>query len=237
MTNDQRGQTTFDQERGKQLAGQVDEWQQARAKGAQTMTAFANFERANKQFTTGAAAGARLAVGKWAQMAGIPDSVLASGGLDKNAIASAEEMRALTSRMMVDLIGKGGFPAQNFSNADREELMRSLSSVDNTPEGNARIIAIGRAAAQRQIDIGQAWGEWRRTNGTTPQSVERFMEERLPQIIEKDVIAPLADSPASGGQRQIPPEAVQMLRSGRGTPEQFDAQFGPGSAARVMGRQ
>lgn len=37
------------------------------------------------------------------------------------------------------------------------------------------------------------------------------------------------------GQRGIPPAAVEALRRGEGTPEQFDEMFGPGAAARIMG--
>lgn len=34
-----------------------------------------------------------------------------------------------------------------------------------------------------------------------------------------------------------PPQAIQALRDGVGTPEQFDAMFGPGAAKRVLGQQ
>lgn len=189
ITVDQRGENSFATERGKQLAANVDEYQSARTKGAQLMTQFATFERANKLFSSGAGAGARIAVGKWAQQIGIPESALASAGLDKNALASAEEMRSLTSRMMIDMIGKDGFPAQGFSNDDRKELVRALANVDNTPEGNAKILAIGRAAAQRQLEIGEAWADWKKTHGNTPQSVERFQDERMPQITKRNIIA------------------------------------------------
>jgi hypothetical protein len=220
MTNDQRGQTTFDQERGKQLAANVDEWNAARRKAGEQMMQLASFERANKAFATGAAAGSRLAIGKWAQMAGIPEGVLGGLGLDKNALASGEEMRGITARMMVDMIGKGGFPANNFSNADREALERALVSVDNTPEGNARLISMGRAMTQRNIEIGEEWSKWRRANGTTPQSAERFQEERLPQIIERNIIAPVkVASPDEAmklppGTRFIAPDGVERIVPG-----------------------
>lgn len=45
--------------------------------------------------------------------------------------------------------------------------------------------------------------------------------------------------PKIGGPGQVqgsaPPAAVEALRRGEGTPEQFDEMFGPGAAARVMG--
>jgi len=51
-----------------------------------------------------------------------------------------------------------------------------------------------------------------------------------------------AASPASGtapapkAYPPPPPAAIDLLKAGKGTPEQFDATFGPGAAARVLGK-
>lgn len=41
--------------------------------------------------------------------------------------------------------------------------------------------------------------------------------------------------PGAGGGPAPPPEAIEALRRGEGSPQQFDEMFGPGSAARLMG--
>jgi len=52
----------------------------------------------------------------------------------------------------------------------------------------------------------------------------------------EDVIVDYAASPVlTGTTSNIPQAAIDFLRQGRGTREQFDAQFGPGSAKRVLG--
>jgi len=52
----------------------------------------------------------------------------------------------------------------------------------------------------------------------------------------EDVIVDYAASPVSTGTTSnIPQAAIDFLRQGRGTREQFDAQFGAGSAKRVLG--
>jgi len=52
----------------------------------------------------------------------------------------------------------------------------------------------------------------------------------------EDVIVDYAASPVlTGTASNIPQAAIDFLRQGRGTREQFDAQFGPGSAKKVLG--
>jgi hypothetical protein len=52
----------------------------------------------------------------------------------------------------------------------------------------------------------------------------------------EDVIVDYAASPVlTGITSNIPQAAIDFLKQGRGTREQFDAQFGPGSAKRVLG--
>ena len=50
--------------------------------------------------------------------------------------------------------------------------------------------------------------------------------------------SPASDTtaPAPKAYPPPPPAAIDLLKSGKGTPEQFDATFGPGAAARVLGK-
>jgi hypothetical protein len=58
-----------------------------------------------------------------------------------------------------------------------------------------------------------------------------------PEDVIVDYAAPAvpATSVAAGTSLNIPQAAIDFLKKGRGTREQFDAQFGPGSAKRVLG--
>lgn len=55
-----------------------------------------------------------------------------------------------------------------------------------------------------------------------------------PEDVIVDYAAP-ASPVAAGTSSNIPQAAIDFLKQGRGTREQFDAQFGPGSAKRVLG--
>ena len=55
-----------------------------------------------------------------------------------------------------------------------------------------------------------------------------------PEDVIVDYAAPAAPV-AAGSPSSIPKEAIDFLKKGLGTREQFDAQFGPGSAKRVLG--
>lgn len=213
----------FAQTTGQGLGKEALEVAAAGAKAADNLRNLQRFEAALERFPTGAAANTRLTIGQWAQQLGIPDSMLPQG-LNRQATASAEEMRALTGQMLRDAIGPGGFPAQNFSNADREMLERSLASIGNTPEGNRQIIQNLRAAEQRNLEVAQALRDWMMKHGTTAESYLAFQQQVLPQIRERNLFAPAQPAPAPSqptaraqdatqARRQQAQQVIQQLRA------------------------
>jgi hypothetical protein len=221
-TNVNPGETAFDRERGKTLAERAAEWEAASTRAAQTTSRLTRFEALNRQFTTGALANTTLTAGQLAQRLGIPDSVLSGLGIARDQVAAGEALRSLTSQMLVGLIGSGGFPAQNFSNADREMLERALPAIVNSPNGNAIIISILRASADRDRTVGAAWRQWVTQNGESADSVRRFQIERLPELTGQDVLTPILQDavPANmpdaprGVQAEPPPRAPAPPRVG-----------------------
>jgi hypothetical protein len=199
-------ENSFAQRTGTDLAEEAGQLGAAGRRSAETLRMVDRFEQGLQNFDTGAAAAARLTVGQVAQQLGIPDSVLPRG-LNRDAVASAEDMRALTSQMLAGMIGPGGFPAQNFSNADREMLERALPNIANTPGGNQILLQAARAGAQRNLEVAQAWRQWQQQNGVTADSYLRFTRERLPQITERDVLTPLM---ANRPQQQGAPGSVAI---------------------------
>lgn len=181
---DTRGETSFAQAYNKDLAEQASALAATPRRSAQTIARLDRAEALLDRFTTGAGANARLTVGALAQQLGVPDSVMANLGLDRNAVAAGESIRGLTNQMLIGMLGSGGFPAQNFSNADRESLERALVSVANTPGGNRLIIATLRNAARVDQQVGQEWLRYSQRNGATADSYQRFLTERVPEITQ-----------------------------------------------------
>lgn len=189
LNNNNPGEDTYANDRGKALSARVTEWEDAWNKGNQVVARINQFERLNKEFATGIGSGAKITVGQIAQRLGVPDTFLSGLGLDRNQVASGETMNMISNRMMMDMMGPGGFPTQNFSNADAERLARTTQNIQNSEQGNILIGQVARAAAQRNIEIGKAWREWKAKNGDTRKSADQFQSERLPQIVERDIIA------------------------------------------------
>lgn len=206
-------ENSFAQTTGSALGKEAAQLGEAGARAADTIRNLDRFSRAMDRFPTGAAANARLTIGQWAQQLGIPDSALPQG-MDRNAVASAEEMRSISSQMLTSLIGPGGFPANNFSDADRKMLENALANIGTTPEGNRTIIEAGKAAARRNLDVARAWRDWQMQHGTTAESYLAFQQQRMPQIRERDVIAPLVQPYVQSG---------TGARAGGGQPRQAAA--------------
>lgn len=205
------GESAYERQRAETLGGRVKEWEDANVKSAQTLNRLTQMERALDQFTTGAGAGAILKAGQIAQRLNVPAATLEALGINPEQVASGEAIRSLASQMLVGMIGSGGFPAQGFSNADREMLERALPGLANSPGGNKMIINIMRAGAQRDIEIGRAWRDWSRRNGDSLQSVRGFQAEILPGIVERNIVAPILEQ---GGWQEVPASGPGGFKEG-----------------------
>lgn len=202
------GEGEWERTRAKDYGERVKGWEDAGVKSTQTLARLQRMEELVNNFTTGAGAGTSITAGQLAQRLGVPKATVEALGIDPNTIAQGEAIRSLTGQMLVGMLGSGGFPSQGFSNADRDMLERSLPSLQNSPQGNRLIIEIMKAAAKRDLEIGQAWRAWSRERGDSLASVRDFQAERLPQITERDIVAPMLEGwqettptagPAPGG--------------------------------------
>lgn len=217
------GESAYERQRAETLGGRVKEWEDANVKSAQTLNRLTQMERALDQFTTGAGAGAILKAGQIAQRLNVPAATLDALGINPEQVASGETIRSLASQMLVGMIGSGGFPAQGFSNADREMLERALPGLANSQQGNKMIIQIMRAGAQRDIEIGRAWRDWSRRNGDSLQSVRGFQADVLPGIVERNIVAPILEQ---GGWMETP-------TGGGGADDSMPTISDPAEAARL----
>lgn len=198
---DQRGPSAYETKIGQAEA----EWrlniEKAGDQAPATIRRLDQFERALSGFQTGAGSQTAITAGAIAQRLGLPDSVLEQVGIDKNRTASGEQIAALGGQLLLGQLASGAFPTNNFSDADRAALERTSPALTTTPEGNRRLIAIMREGARRDAQVASAWRTYSRANGGSQESLRRFQAEVLPEIRDRDVLAPLLNdvTPASDG--------------------------------------
>lgn len=107
---------------------------------------------------TGATANVQGQVIGLAKAAGVSDETIKRLGGDPNLPATAEAINKVVNELTVGLIGPGGFPANSFSNADREFLEKIFPSIRNQPEANQIAIEVMKRTELRKA---QKQAEWR----------------------------------------------------------------------------
>ena len=154
LTVDQRTEgeeaKAYGKEMGQQAAAVHTEANQART----SLSRLQQFEALAQGFQTGKLAPAQTTVAGWAQALGLDPTKI---GVPANAAINGEALRSINNALTLSLIGSGGMPANNFSNADRQFISEIVPSLSNTPGANA-IIAFGmRKAADRTVEKEDMW--------------------------------------------------------------------------------
>lgn len=161
---DQRAENEENKEFGK-AAGQAAAKVMSDATASQgSLRSLAQTKELMRRIPTGATAGVKLQAARWAQDLGVSPETLEAMGIPKNFVGDAQALQAQVARSTVDMIGKGGFPANNFSNADREFLERTVPQLSNDPRGNELIVEIAERMSRANIDKAQALQQWRSKN-------------------------------------------------------------------------
>ena len=156
-TVDMRGENEEAKQLGKSSAEmQTKLYERAAASGDQ-MRQLAQVQANLERVRTGPTAGIVKQGAAWARDLGVSPQFLESIGIPKDFVGDANSLQSITSRMLVDLIGKGGFPANNFSNADRQFLEQTLPQLVTDPRGNRIIVESAKRAAQANIEKARAW--------------------------------------------------------------------------------
>ena len=133
----------------------------------------------------------KASVGQWAKAFGLSDDALKTLGIDPKLPGSAQAIAALTNRMVVDMIGSGGFPANNFSDADRNFLESTVPRLANEPRANKIIIEVARRMAQLDVEKGKALYQWRRAAENKSKSVDEFELAWADSVAQRDVMGDL----------------------------------------------
>jgi hypothetical protein len=162
---------------------------------------------------TGTGANVRLQIAKALNLA---------GGTDTERIANTEVLISSLANSTLGAIKSSNLGAgQGFTNADRDFLEKAASGqITYDATSLRRLAELGRKVGVASIE---SW------NNRVRQMPRSALEGAG---ISADPLPIPARRPASA--TTIPQAAIDMLKSGAGTREQFDAQFGPGSADRVL---
>lgn len=131
---------------------------------------------------TGALAPAQATVGAWAKAIGIDPVKL---GIDPNLPAMGQVAQSAIAQQTVSMIGAGGFPANNFSDADRKFLNSIPAHISNLPESNEILADVRDRIAQRKIERANAWAD-AREQGT---SYEKFESGWRKKVAKDDMFA------------------------------------------------
>lgn len=162
---------------------------------------------------TGTGANVRLQIAKALNLA---------GGTDTERIANTEVLISSLANSTLGAIKSSNLGAgQGFTNADRDFLEKAAAGQITYDSTSLRRLAeLGRKVGVASIE------SWNSRVGQMPKSALEGAG------ISTNPLPIPTRRPSSV--MNIPQGAIDMLKAGQGTREQFDAQFGPGSADRVL---
>jgi hypothetical protein len=162
---------------------------------------------------TGTGANVRLQIAKALNLA---------GGTDSERIKNTEVLVSSLAETTLGAIKASNLGAgQGFTNADRDFLEKAVAgqlSYDQKSLGE--LARLSRKAAEKSAE---AWNK--RAPNIPKSALEGTGYSTEPVIVPPRKVSSVMN---------IPADAIEMLKNGTGTREQFDAQFGPGSADRVL---
>lgn len=164
---------------------------------------------------TGTGANVRLQMAKALNLA---------GGTDSEKIANTEVLLSSLAETTMSAIKSSNLGAgQGFTNADRDFLEKAKAGqITYDAKSLGRLAELSRKAAEKSAE----------TWNTRVKQIPKSALEGTGINTEPVVVPPRKTASVM----KIPSDAIKALESGAGTPEQFDAIFGAGSASRVLGK-
>lgn len=169
---------------------------------------------------------------------------LAAFGVDTGNVSEEEMFRALVGKMALSLRNPAtgeGMPGA-MSDQDRAYLQSLAPSLENTPEGNAKLVDYYGRIAQRNLEFEQLRQRYTQQHGRIDDGFRAEMVDfanKNPLFPEANAVtATPAPTPTSNvpGLQGIPLEAIEILKKNPKTAAAFDKQFGrPGAAQMVLG--
>lgn len=157
-TIDQRAPDEFEKEYGQGMGKRALATLEAGDKAVANLQRFNIMDSLLSSVETGKLAGTQATIGAWAKAAGLDPAKI---GIDPNLPMVSEASKSFMAQSVIGQIGAGGFPANNFSNPDREFLTGTVPQLGMQPGANKLLLEVGRRVAQRDIDKANAWADAR----------------------------------------------------------------------------
>jgi len=184
----------------------------------QQLQQLAGLQARLERLKTGASAPAVRTAAAWAKDLGVSPDVLKQFGITDNFVGDAQAFEAATAGMLVNKLGSGGFPSNNFSNADREFLEKTLPRLSNDPRANRIMVEAARRVEQSKIDKARSFQEWRKAPENKSKSFFDFDIDYAQKVGNRfdDLVQEARGMMDSAGQGFMP----QPTAPGQAAPQQ-----------------
>jgi hypothetical protein len=138
--------------------------------------------------------------------------------IDTKGVTSAEELRSRLFLGIMDNLKKlDSQPSQQ----QQAALQVALGSIGTDPSALPRVLDVFGESVRQKVDL---------YNQEVQSAEGRGVKFPYNPVIK------LQPRPSAGSAGAIPDAAIKALQSGQGTPEQFDAIFGAGAAAKYTSK-
>lgn len=160
----QAGTVEASKERAKAAVKSEMEVRDAATVAQKSLIKLANIEELAGRIETGKTFPSRMSITALAKDLGVPDGWAERLGLKPEQLADAQAFTSLVNDLVVNKIGKGGFPANNFSDADRAFLTQIVPQLGDDPKAIKLKVSIARQVARRDIEKQDQWVKFRKDN-------------------------------------------------------------------------
>ncbi len=188
---DQRAETGEAKAAGEAAGKRRAEMFAAAGSAGKTLTNLSRMEGLLNQVSQGKLSPARMNISAWAKSLGLNDDVAKALNLDPQGVGSAQAVQSLINESVVGKIGQGGFPANNFSDADREFITRIFPSLGDDPRANKIRIEGARRMARLDIERAKAFQAFKRDPANKGRGFEDFELDWSEKMAQRDVFGDL----------------------------------------------
>lgn len=200
-TVDMAGEKSEEQEMGKAAAKRADTMLSAASSAPDRLARVAQLRTVLSSIPTGPDANIRGQGVRWAKAVGISDDTLKSVGLDPNQATANEIANKIRSDLVLESIGSGGMPANNFSDADRRFLENKFPNLSNQPGSNEVVADTLEAVERRKMQMADEWDSYRaaRQDAGKPARYSDFESAWRRAHGSENVLQPIIEKYQSGG--------------------------------------
>lgn len=125
-------------------------------------------------------------IGSWAKAVGYDPQKL---GIDPSLPAKVETVNALANRELIESLGPGGFPSQNFSDTDRKFNEKIQARPSDQPETAMIKLEMAERIKNLQVEHAREWMRARKNK----VSYEDFQADWNEKLREKNIFAGLSE--------------------------------------------